>query len=322
MLDGQNIAPALTEAELIAQGPHTRFLPMAAYHGGPGVSKSQLDWVHQSPSLLPWSRDAPEDDEAESAVDVGSALHTLLLEPDSFNAGYMRDFEPPLDAISTVDQIKAALDAREIAYKASAGKQALTHTLLTVDPQAPVVDALRGEWEKGIAGRIVLGRADWRKLHLMRDSVMAHPMAYDLLTARGETERCHYWVDELTGELCRCRLDREIPKIGALIDIKTTATIDRFDRSLHTYRYHVQAEWYREGYENTQKTAPRIFAFIVVSTTRDRKKYPVRVFQVTDGDRDIARIAIRQDLATYAACRKSGDWRDVETITLPHWSGT
>lgn len=310
----------LSEAGLDA--PCTKYLPMAAYHDGPGVSKSQLDLVHLSPALLPWSRKAPEDTEADSAVDIGSALHTLLLEPQQFDTEYVKDFSAPAYAISTVDQLKAALRDRGIVFKAADGKGALTAALLEDDPRAPVTDALREEWQRGVAGRQVLDAADWRKLTFMRDSVMAHNTARLLLEAEGETERCHYWIDELTGELCRCRIDREIPKLGALLDIKTTATMDRFDRALHQYRYHVQDVWYSEGYAATQKQPPRLFAFLVIGTTRDRKRYPVRVFQITEADRDIARAAIRQDMATYAACRKSGDWNDVETITLPHWAGT
>jgi exodeoxyribonuclease VIII len=311
----------LTEDELIAAGPHTRQMPNQEYHDGPGVSNSMLRWVHMSPAMLKWSLDAPTDDEADAATDIGSALHTLLLEPNQFDAEYVRDFEPPMDAISTVDQIKAALDAREIAYKASAGKQSLTHTLLTADPQAPVVDALRGEWEKGTDGRIVLGRADWRKLHLMRDSVMAHPTARQLLTLPGETERCHYWVDEDTGELCRCRIDREIPSLGMIADIKTTGLMKWFDRSIEDYGYHVQEEWYREGWKQTQGREIQAFAFIVVSTVLDRRRYMVDVKEIEPGSRDIARMEMRADLQAYSNARKSDDWISITTAGLPYRKG-
>ena len=310
---------ALTETELLAQGPHTRAMPLMDYHLSPGVSKSTLDWVSKSTALVQWNRNAPEDTEADSAVDLGTAFHALLLEPDLFGDQYVRDFEPPLDAIATVDQLKAALDARGLSYKASATKRDLTAALLSVDPQAPVVDSLRGEWERGTRGRIVLTRAEWRKINLMWGSAMAHPTVKLIFAAEGHNERCHYWTDELTGLLCRSRPDREIPKLGMLLDVKTAARIDRFESSILEYRYHVQDRFYSEGYHATQGEPPKTFVFLIVSSTLDRRKYPVRLKQITTTHREIAAAAIRQDLATYAAAKKADDWNDVETAELPPW---
>ena len=54
------------------------------YHAGDGVSKSQLDLVALSPALLQWQKMAPVDEEKTKALDMGTALHCLLLEPDDF----------------------------------------------------------------------------------------------------------------------------------------------------------------------------------------------------------------------------------------------
>lgn len=301
-------------------GPGVHVMPMEDYHRSHGASKSQLDLLHQSPALVEWAKYAPEDPDADSAVDIGTALHALLLEPDQFSALYVPDFEPPADALTTISDLKAALDKRGIAYKAADSKTVLVDKLLGHDPQAPVVDALRAEWERGIGARTVLSRADHRKLILMRDSVMAHPTARKLLEAQGHSERCHYWVDELTGELCRCRIDREVPQFATILDVKTTADIERFTRSIKQYRYHVQQEFYSEGYGATQGHAPAVFVFLVVSTTRDRKRYPARLFNISAADLDVARLAIREDLATYAECRKTNVWHGIETIAMPPWA--
>lgn len=53
------------------------------YHAGDGVSKSQLDMVAKNPALLKWVQAAPEDEEKKSALDMGTALHCLLLELES-----------------------------------------------------------------------------------------------------------------------------------------------------------------------------------------------------------------------------------------------
>lgn len=54
-------------AEPRGEGLHLD-VPNDEYHADThAVSKSMLDMVHQSPSLLLWSRDAPVDEEAEQA---------------------------------------------------------------------------------------------------------------------------------------------------------------------------------------------------------------------------------------------------------------
>ncbi|SUC45671.1 Exodeoxyribonuclease 8 [Providencia stuartii] len=51
------------------------------YHNGLGISKSQLDLINESPADFIWHRDAPVDKEKTKALDFGTALHCLLLEP-------------------------------------------------------------------------------------------------------------------------------------------------------------------------------------------------------------------------------------------------
>lgn len=289
------------------------------YHSGPGVSKSNLDLVHNAPALLEWSRVAPKDENCKAAVDTGTAFHTLLLEPDRFAAEYVVDWTPPADAIVTVDDLKAALDERGILFKAAAGKGALTKTLLDADPDAPVSDALEREWRAGLNGRKVLTAAEWKKLTLMRDSAMAHPVARKLLDAPGAVERSYYWHDEQTGELCRSRHDKSIPTLSMTLDVKTTADIARFSRSIHDYRYHVQDAFYGDGHQAVTGELLRGFPFLVVSTTRDRSRYPVRLFVLDQQSRDVGRAEYRADLSRYSAAKKSGLWPGLETISLPGW---
>ena len=307
------------ETKLTAAPPCVLQMPMADYHASPGVSKSQLDNIHKSPALVEWAKNAPDDPDAVAAVDIGSAIHTLLLEPDSFHREYVVDFTPPPGAIVTVDELKAALYTRGISYKSSASKAVLTNTLLYADPDAPVSEVLREQWELGINGRHVLTVADHKKLLLMRDSVMAHPTARRLLEAEGHTERCHFWVDEVTGELCRCRIDREIPKFQAVLDVKSTAEFNRWERSAKRYRYHVQQCFYTDGFTATQGNPPLVFAFLVVSTTRERRKFPVDVKYFERTDLESAALLVRQDMASYVEARRSGVWTGMTPISMPIW---
>lgn len=309
-------APATDYAAL---APCVRVMPIEEYHRAPGASKSRLDWVAKSPALVEWADKAPVDEDADKAVDIGSALHSLLLEPDQFTKEYVADFKAPDGAIVTTYDFQEALQARGVSFLKSASKKVLMETLLDHDPDAPVSDVLREAWEGSVNGREVLTLGDWRKLHLMRDSVMAHPTARKLLEADGHTERSHFWIDDLTGELCRCRIDREIPQFAAVLDIKTTADMQRFPRSAKRYRYPMQQVMYSEGYAATQGHPPAVFGFVVVSSTRDAGRYPVDVMYCSPGDLENASLELRRDLATWAAARKSGQWSGFHEMTLPPW---
>lgn len=53
------------------------------------MSKSQLDMVALSPALLQWQKSAPVDTEKLKALDMGTALHCLLLEPEEFDKRFI-----------------------------------------------------------------------------------------------------------------------------------------------------------------------------------------------------------------------------------------
>lgn len=311
-------------AELGPDRPgHYLHLSNAAYHAGPGVSKSQLDHLHNAPALLEWSRKAPRDEEAKAAVDLGDAFHAMALEPDRFDDEFVGDFKPPAGAISSTDELKMAMDERGIPYLSKDTKPALVRKLLDMDPDAPVTDRLREEWAEGVNGRAVLTAEEFRKVQLMRDSAMAHPFARLLLEAEGDVEASTYWIDPATGVLCRCRKDKlvRLPNGRRIIlDVKTTGDIEKFSASIEDYRYHVQDAFYSEGYDRHFGAPADGFVFLVVSTKRDAGRYPVRCFSLDAEDKLAGRNDFRKDLDTYAECLETGHWPGVETISRPMWA--
>lgn len=297
-------------------------LSSADYHSGPGVSKSQLDLLHLAPALLQWVKEAPRDDEARAAVDVGDAFHATVLEPERFDAEYIGEFVPPEGALVTVDQIKAYMESEGIGFTAKDSKGTLVEKLLDIEPDAPLLDRLRDQWGAELNGRTILTASEMRKVRLMRESALAHPFARKLLEADGDVEPSIYWVDPDTGELCRCRPDKlvRLGDMRILLDVKTTADMDRFGASIEEYRYHVQDPFYSEGYEQHFGSPPDAFVFLVVSTSRSAGRYPVRCFTLDPEDKLAGRNEFRADLNRYAECRRSGLWPGVETITRPAWA--
>lgn len=253
------------------------------YHAGDGVSKSQLDMVAKNPALLKWVKAAPEDKEKKSALDMGSALHCLLLEPQEFDKRFIK--EPKADLRTTK------------------GKATLA------------------EFKESIRGMNItpIQDDDWRKLGLMRDSAMAHPAARWMLEAPGHCESSMYWTDEEMGELCRIRPDKWLNEHNVIVDVKKVADMDRFARHIEEFRYHVQDAMYREGALKATGNAHGFF-FLAVSETIDCGRYPVRVFELDPDDVNTGHTLFRRDLNTYHHCRVTDEWGGVETIKRPEWA--
>lgn len=198
------------------------------------------------------------------------------------------------------------------------------------------------EWEKANPGRQVLSEDDWKHLHGMRDSVMAHPAASKLLTGcEGVAEMSGYWYEEVidpdTGEvtrvLCRFRPDWW-RKDGIMPDLKSTddASPEEFARSIAKWRYHVQHPLYLDGAAKALEAeqargnfldwrTPRAFAFIAVEK---KPPYAVGVYALDQDSVGVGRAEYRADLRTYARALKDDHFPAysprIESISLPAWS--
>lgn len=167
-------------------------IPNEAYHAGPGVSKSQLDDIADTPAIYLWRKNAPVDTEKTKSLDTGTAFHCRVLEPEEFS--------------------KRFIIAPEFNRRTSAGKE---------EEKTFLEECAR-------TGRTVLTAEEGRKIELMYQSVMALPLGQWLVESAGYAESSVYWEDPETGILCRCRPDKIIPEFHWIMDVKTTADIQRF----------------------------------------------------------------------------------------------
>lgn len=181
---------------------------------------------------------------------------------------------------------------------------------------------VKAQWDKENEGRSILNPDQWKQIHAMRDAVMAHPAANALLTRTpGRAEQSIYWIDTITGTLCRCRpdwmRDDHLP-----IDLKTTedASPEGFARSIAKFRYEVQAAFYLDGIEAATGKRPKNFVFIAVEK---KPPYAVGVYVLDAETLEIGLGLYREDLATYTECAKANKWPGygdkIQTINLPGW---
>ncbi len=112
-------------------------IPNEAYHAGPGVSKSQLDDIADTPAIYLWRKNAPVNTEKTKTLDTGTAFHCRVLEPEEFS--------------------KRFIIAPEFNRRTSAGKE---------EEKTFLEECAR-------TGRTVLTAEEGRKIELMYQSVMA-----------------------------------------------------------------------------------------------------------------------------------------------------
>lgn len=256
-------------------------LTNAEYHASPAISKSGLDLIRKAPALYRWRRENPS--EPTPAMRLGTLTHTAVLEPECF--------------ASTVIARPDGIDRRTSAGKA--------------------------EWnafEIESNGREIITAEEAVKLAAIRDAVHSHPAAAKALAGSPTIEQSIFWHSE--GVDCRCRPDA-VTQSGVIVDLKTTkdASPEGFARSIASYRYHVQAAFYSDGYKAEFGEPPRGFVFIAVET---EPPFLVAVYVASETMTLRGRADYMADLEIFRRCRDAVEWPGYSdaplTIDLPKWA--
>ncbi len=228
---------------------------------------------------------------ATAAMKVGSATHAAILEPETFEAGWV--------AAPKVDR------------RTKAGRETWAN------------------FEAANSTREVLTAEEFARVEAMRQSVFAHPIARRLLTEPGEVELSFAWEREVKGAgtvLCKGRADRFTVFDGSpvLLDLKTTEDAspdaDGFVRSCAKFGYALQAAWYLDG---MAAIAPgeRRFLFVAVEKS---PPYAVAVHELDQWSVNSGRIQYERLLARYATAKTTDTWEgypnQVHQIELPVWA--
>lgn len=256
-------------------------VPNEIYHKSAGYSKTTLHLIHKSSALAVWNRKAPR--EPSEAAEVGTAVHTLLLEPDEFDKRYL-------------------IMPEGMTLRSKAGQAEL--------------ERLQAIAKK--TGQDVLMFDDAEKAKTMSKSLLAHPDADALLNHPGHSELTYVWIDSDTGLLCKCRADRKPTLPGITVDVKTIDRIDRIDHTFLTLGYHMQDAFYSDGIEQCTGEPNDAFIFLFVAKTREMGRYPVRVVTATADMVEAGRHSYKQALSKVLECEAKNNWGHVETLNLNH----
>ncbi|EPW7384769.1 PD-(D/E)XK nuclease-like domain-containing protein [Vibrio cholerae] len=261
------------------------------YHASKGYSKSSLDIIEQDPSLLEWQKNCPVDEEKLDSLDVGSAHHTLIIEPHKFDLEYA--VEPPVLNEKGEPTTKAN----------SFWKKTFSEFL---------------EQNKG---KTIITHDEYRYLILMKGSVFAHPRAKILFThPTGKAETSIYWRDPETGIVFKIRTDWtcQINGIHFIVDVKSTPDADDFEKSVGEYRYHVQDAFYTWVYTNVFGVEP-VFAFCPTSKKVNCGRYKTRLVVLHESDKAEGKAQFQKNIRTLTGCIETGNWGGFEEITRPNY---
>lgn len=263
-------------------------IPIEQYHGGPGISKSGLDDIEQSPLHYFANRfdpRKPKVDEDTAARLVGNLAHCALLEPDQFDKRYK------------------------------------------VGPDVNKNTKVWKEFVEMHPNHVCIKPDQYQAAKWQAENMRALPQVRDALAAPGgRPEVSAYWIDEITGELCRCRPDWVAPvTAGGVIplDVKTyrSASPAEFARQIGRMRYHVQDAYYSDGFELASGAEVLAFVFVAVEVNWPHAASAV---MLDDYSREQGRRDYRRNLDTYAQCRKTNVWPGystaIEQVSLPKWA--
>lgn len=260
------------------------------YRQSEGISRSEL-WL-----LNPDNGGTPEKfkwarehpEKPTPTLIFGTLVHCLLLEPDNFS----KQFAVWDDAIKkTTKEGKAAY--------------------------AEFADALMGRQE--------VSRTMYEQAVEMVLKLRSTPFVGKLLV--GEHEMPIKWTDEMTGELCKIRLDclTEINGELLIVDYKTAADAspDGFTRHALKYGYDFQAGMYSEGVEATTGKKTR-FVFVV---QEKEPPYAVNVFDAGEDFIQHGKDKMRELLGIYHECKITNNWYGymgadpvIAELSLPAWA--
>ena len=286
---------------MIATKEETLLYHMSAedYHKADGASASRLSHLARSPAHLRHALANPVT--PTRPMIMGSAVHSAILEPLLFDKEWA--------------------------------------VLPEGDGRSKEVKDARAELLESFKADKILKAVEHRAVLEMRESVLNHPAASDLLDV-SRSEVSAFWHDPTFDVACKARIDA-LPEMNsqfgrAIVDIKTTqdARERAFSRDLYDRGYFRQAAHYLngvnylEGFEDGETNRQERNRFIFICVERSAP-YCVAVYELDAEALSVGRTHLRHLLAKWKHCYFHNHWpayvdgnfsTQIHKIGLPAWA--
>ena len=266
-------------------------MSFAEYRQLPGVNISSLLEVDPSPKN--YLHELAQPSNSSSAMRLGSAAHTAVLEPMEFLRGYVLQPDEFPDGKGVMKRTSGALKSVKEwrAEQAEKGKQWVSS----------------GEYATAVK---------------IAEEVKAHPEAKKIL-AEGDPEVTITWDDPVTGMLCKARLDWV--RDDCFADLKTSRhpKPNDFARAAANLKYHVRMAWYQWGLSVVRGTHEMFATPAKIIHVQNDGCHDVVVFNLPyEALREGQRV-FRPLLDRLKVCTETDTWPGVASeelnLELPRW---
>lgn len=265
-------------------------LDNAIYHAGPELSASGLKLLQKSPAHY-WARNIDPErkpNEPTPSMMFGTAVHCAILEP-------------------------AEITKRYTVLPDGFTKQSNANKQLFADIIA--------------SGKTPISMDDWAIVEKIKKKALANIISKSVFANVDAIIEGSIFF-ERDGVSCRCRPDvmvgpcQQWPN-GIIVDVKTATDAGdvEFGKSAFNYSYHLQAEFYMDGFRRHFETDKLpIFVFYVIENT---SPFLDNLFMVDMELAEYAENINKRLIAKFSDCQASGIWpgydKTARLLTIPGW---
>ncbi len=232
--------------------------------------------------------------EPTKAMIIGSAFHSLLLEPKEFDKEYMIFNKPERDKTMASKENKLAL----LEMKEKCGNK------LLMEDEFDIIQNMKNE-------------------------AISNKRIMELMDIKGYVEQSIYFEDQEFKVKAKIRPDKNCIDNDTLIDVKTTnnASPDDFARQCMNFNYDLQLAFYADTLSELSKSK---YTNIFIIAIENQYPYACQVYNCVElGFIDIGRKKYKKAMAEYVECLKTKKWKGYEKyseneygiidLKLPPW---
>ncbi|BDH45719.1 hypothetical protein TUM12370_17630 [Salmonella enterica subsp. enterica serovar Choleraesuis] len=293
-------------------------IPNEVYHAANGISSTQvkdarvsLMYFHGRHIARTIKRDSSD------ALTFGSLVHTLALEPETFDSEYAVFPGIPDNAFTTTDSLKAFIreynadKPKAEQLKLTGKKEELQDAIRAVSPEAIFADEFEQQWRDSVTGKTILTADQLAAATTIQQALFSHPTAGKLLQHPSRAvESSYFGMDEETGLEVRVRPDLELSLDGVRIglDLKTIsmgkvkqdALRARLHREIIDRDYHVSAGMYCNVADFDQ--------FFWIFVNKDDGHHWVAVIEASKELLDLGLLEYQKTMCAIASAMDTGIW--------------
>ncbi len=258
------------------------------YHASKGLSNSSMEFLlpPYCPKMYWYQKlSGKVKHKSSAAFDLGTAVHTLVFEPQEFARRFYCVQEVPKK-------------------NTTIGKAAFKSMVQTA------------------GGRAILNKADQDTAYWMAGNITSHSM---WKSVKGDLSGCIEdsiaWVDPESGILLRSRPDFYTDDI--ILDLKTTkdSSPHAFQKAVSDYAYHRQGALSIDGLSTVKGHS---YSSVVLFVVDKNAPHFVRCYVMTDNAIEQGRYEYKYAAAQYKKCSDTGIWTSypeiIEDLDLAPWA--